>query len=136
MARREYSGGVLVVEDEPLIAMHVAAMLTELGFIDIRFAHSVANGLALMSWTLALGILDVNLGGRLVFPLAEALRAKQIPLVFYLSSSLPANGHGCCRCNGLTTPCCRSQWNRRRWHPQSRHLACSSPPHWRFERGG
>jgi hypothetical protein len=54
MARREYSGGVLVVEDEPLIAMHVATMLTELGFIDIRFAHSLANGLALMSWTLAL----------------------------------------------------------------------------------
>ena len=82
MARREYSGGVLVVEDEPLIAMHVAAMLMELGFIDIRFAHSVANGMALLSWTLALGILDVNLGGRLVFPLAEALRAKRVPLVF------------------------------------------------------
>jgi DNA-binding response OmpR family regulator len=82
MARREFPATVLIVEDEPLVAMHMAAMLTELGFSDIRFAHSVANGLALMSWTLALGVLDVNLGGRPVFPLAEALRAQRVPLVF------------------------------------------------------
>ena len=36
-----------------------------------------------------LGILDVNIGGHLVFPLATEMRARQIPIVF--STGRPAS---------------------------------------------
>ena len=49
MARLKRAGAVLIVEDEPLVAIHVATMLNDVGFSDIRFAHSAANGLALLS---------------------------------------------------------------------------------------
>jgi DNA-binding response OmpR family regulator len=82
MRRPGYIGGVLIVEDEPLVAMHVAAMMTEFGFSDIRFAHSIANAMAVLPWTLALGLLDINIGGQPVFPLAMTMRARGVPLVF------------------------------------------------------
>jgi DNA-binding response OmpR family regulator len=83
MAKRRYSVGVLVVEDDSLIAMNVAAILWELGFSDIHLAHDLASGSALLlSRAPGLGILDVNVGGHLVFPLARELRARQIPIVF------------------------------------------------------
>jgi DNA-binding response OmpR family regulator len=83
MAKRRYSVGVLVVEDDLLIAMNLQAILWELGFSDIHLAHDLATGSALLlSRAPGLGILDVNLGGELVFPLAREMCARQIPIVF------------------------------------------------------
>jgi DNA-binding response OmpR family regulator len=83
MAKRDCSVGVLVVEDDVLIAINLATMLADLGFSDIRLAHDLAAGRALLlSRMPGLAILDVNVGGRLVFPLATELRARQIPIVF------------------------------------------------------
>ena len=83
MARVEYSVRILVVEDDRIIAMNLAAMLADLGFGDIFLAHDLATGMALLlSTPPSLGILDVNIGQELVFPLAIELRARRIPIIF------------------------------------------------------
>jgi len=88
MAKRRYSVGVLVVEDDVLIAMNLQAILWEVGFSEIHLAHDLAAGSALLlSRAPGLGILDVNLGGQLVYPLARDMLARQIPIVFSTGGS-------------------------------------------------
>jgi len=74
---------ILIVEDEPLIALHLQQMLTELGFHDVRSAPDLPRGVvAVQSARPGLAILDVDLGGVPVFPLAEILRAAGVPILF------------------------------------------------------
>lgn len=76
---------LLVVEDEAIVAMMVEDLLTDLGCVVVDVAGTVSRGLALVSDTgLALdgAILDVNLGGEKVYPIAEALTARGIPFMF------------------------------------------------------
>ncbi|CAN7327168.1 response regulator [Phenylobacterium sp. LjRoot225] len=76
---------LLVVEDETLVAMMVEDMLSDLGCVVVNVAGSVSTGLALLADpALALdgAILDVNLGGEKVYPVADALAAKGIPFMF------------------------------------------------------
>ena len=83
MARIKYSAGILVVEDDPIIAINLAAMLADLGFGNIFLAHNLATATTLLlSKPLSLGILDVNIGEELVFPLAIELRSRCIPIIF------------------------------------------------------
>ena len=75
--------GVLVVEDEYLVASVMEEMLRELGFTNIYLAPTLRQGLSvLVSTAVDLGILDVNIGQDLVFPLASELRSKNVPMVF------------------------------------------------------
>ncbi|HZT20789.1 MAG TPA: response regulator [Dongiaceae bacterium] len=94
MARLDGCAGILVVEDDPMIAMDIAAMLSDLGFQDLHLAYDLATAMALLlAKSPRLGILDVNIGGHLVFPLAEELRARRIPIIFSTGqapSELPA----------------------------------------------
>ena len=72
------------------MAMDLEAILWELGFSGIHLAHDLGTGNALLlSRAPGLGILDVNIGGHLVFPLAMEMRARQIPIVF--STGRPAS---------------------------------------------
>lgn len=75
---------VLVVEDETMIAMLVEDMLDELGCAVVGPAHAldVALALAKTETDLDAALLDVNLAGQSVFPVADALRAKGVPAVF------------------------------------------------------
>jgi PAS domain S-box-containing protein len=75
---------VLLVEDEMLIAMEVAAALTELGLQVIGPAATVEEAMSLIDKTpdLDVAILDVNLAGRLAYPVAERLRKLGVPFVF------------------------------------------------------
>jgi two-component SAPR family response regulator len=77
------SSRVLIVEDEPLIAMALEDMLGELGFEQIRVAHDLVSAdCAAEAEPPDLAILDVNIGRDAVFPLAEKLGAEHIPIVF------------------------------------------------------
>ena len=71
---------VLVLEDEPLIAMMLRTWLTELGCETVGPAHTVPSALALIEeGPLDGAILDVSIGDQDCSPVAEALRHKGIP---------------------------------------------------------
>lgn len=76
---------LLIVEDEAMVAMMIEFMLTDLGCVVVDVAGTVSRGLALAGdEALALdgAILDVNLGGEKVYPVAEALRSRHVPFIF------------------------------------------------------
>ena len=92
--RRASGLRVLVVEDENMIALLLEDMLVELG-------HTVVGPVARLDKALEMAqreafdvaILDVNINGGEVYPIAEALAARGIPFVFstgYDKKSLPA----------------------------------------------
>lgn len=75
---------VLIVEDEALVALNLESMLEELGCRIIgpimrldRALTAVGEGLVPQA-----AILDVNLGGERVFPLAHMLATAKVPIVF------------------------------------------------------
>ena len=79
---------ILIVEDEPLIAMMLEDFLLSQGHEVRGPCKSVAEGLAAVEADdFDLAILDVNLKGESVWPVATALRAKDIPFV------LASGGH-------------------------------------------
>jgi len=76
---------LLVVEDEAMVAMMIEGMLQDLGCVVVDVAGTVSRGLALVGdAALALdgAILDVNLGGEKVYPVAEALDRRHVPFIF------------------------------------------------------
>ena len=75
---------VLVVEDESLVAMLIEAMLEDAGCDVVGPASRVGEALELLADHAAidLALLDVNVAGEAVFPVAEALAARNIPFVF------------------------------------------------------
>lgn len=76
---------MLVVEDEAMIALLVEDMLSELGCTVVDIAGTVEQGLKLAGPGKAeidAAILDVNIGGEKVFPVAEALAEQGVPFVF------------------------------------------------------
>jgi CheY-like chemotaxis protein len=74
---------ILVVEDEPLIAMSLADLLRGFGCLVVGPALSLDQSMRLIRAEVIDGaILDVNLGSETVFPLADALAAQSIPFVY------------------------------------------------------
>jgi CheY-like chemotaxis protein len=80
----ELSGArVLLVEDEGLVALMIEDMLEELGLKVIASAAHVAKACELASAaSFDLALLDVNLAGERVFPVARILRDRRIPFLF------------------------------------------------------
>jgi CheY-like chemotaxis protein len=73
----------LLVEDEAIIALDLAALLTDLGAVVVGPAHSVANALErLNKGKIDCAVLDINLNGEPVYPVARALETRRIPFVF------------------------------------------------------
>jgi CheY-like chemotaxis protein len=90
---------VLVVEDESLVAMLLETILEDMECIPIGPASNVDEGEAMARDTIDLdaALLDVNVAGRQVFPVAEALRARGVPFVFstgYGEGGLPEEWRG------------------------------------------
>ena len=80
---------ILVVEDEPLIAMMIEDFLDVLDKRLVGTADTIDAALALIECGgIDAAILDVNLrGGEKSFPIAEALAARGIPFVFATGGS-------------------------------------------------
>jgi CheY-like chemotaxis protein len=78
----------LVVEDEILVAMYVEDLLTDLGFEVVAVATELEQALPLArDKAFDVAVLDINLNGKLSFPVAEVLRERRIPFLF-------ASGYG------------------------------------------
>jgi CheY-like chemotaxis protein len=96
----EFSGlRILVVEDEAMIAMLIEDMLEELGHRVIASVASlaVARDMAARA-ELDLAVLDVNVAGELIFPVANVLQERDIPFLFstgYGAAGLSAEFLGC-----------------------------------------
>lgn len=74
---------VLLVEDEVLIFFLVEDMLTELGCAAVWHAKGVKEALAILGDKRPdVAVLDVNLAGEFVYPLAARLDQARIPFVF------------------------------------------------------
>jgi CheY-like chemotaxis protein len=74
---------VLLVEDETLIAMLLEDILDDLGYDVAGSAADFNEGMRLASAeSFDFAILDVNVGGREIFPIAEQLAARDIPFIF------------------------------------------------------
>jgi CheY-like chemotaxis protein len=74
---------VLIVEDEVMIRMLLEDMLEDLGFKVALSAGRVQEALVhARDGEFDVAILDVNLGGDLVYPVADVLAARGLPFVF------------------------------------------------------
>lgn len=74
---------ILVVEDEALVAAMVADMLEELGAEVVGPAGTLNEGLQLARVKpIDVAVLDVNLRGERIDPIADVLDGRGIPFVF------------------------------------------------------
>lgn len=74
---------VLLVEDEPIIAMTAEDMIEELGCTVVRTASTLEAALeAVEGEGFDFVLLDINLNGVESYPVAERLRAARRPFVF------------------------------------------------------
>ena len=84
---------VFLVEDEVMIRMMVADMLEELGYTIAAEAGDITEAMRLAQATeFDIAILDVNVNGKVITPVAELITARNRPFIFatgYGSSGLP-----------------------------------------------
>jgi DNA-binding response OmpR family regulator len=86
---------VLVVDDEPLVALMLEDHLLEAGCRDVLVAHSVDEATRILKATLPdAAVLDINLGGHVVAPVADALRAAGVPFLFLTGYESPGLAEG------------------------------------------
>ena len=89
---------VLVVEDEVMIRMMVTDMLVDLGHSIAAEAGEIDEALRLAeSADFDLAILDVNVNGRTIEPVAKVIERRKLPLLFstgYSVDALPESFRG------------------------------------------
>lgn len=85
---------VLVVEDEPFIAMTLEDMLTDFGCLVAGSVSQISDALALIArGEMDAAVLDVNLGNQKIDPVADELARRGFPFVFttgYGRAGVPA----------------------------------------------
>lgn len=91
---------VFIVEDESLVAMQLEDMLIDLGCDVAGMAMRVSKAAEMLSGPLDfdVAILDVNIGGEPVYPVAELLKDKGVGIVFatgYGRSGVPDEWQFC-----------------------------------------
>src|SRR3954453_11157705 len=94
---------ILLVEDEYFIADDMAQSFREHGIEVVGPAASVADALDLIRDTERLdgAVLDINLRGEMVFPVADALETRNVPFLFatgYDAAIVPARYRHIPRC--------------------------------------
>ncbi|HEY2660177.1 MAG TPA: HWE histidine kinase domain-containing protein [Caulobacteraceae bacterium] len=97
---------LLIVEDALLLALELEAGLEEAGATIVGSAADVEEAMTMVDRPLDAAVLDANLNGASVMPVAEALAARGIPFVF-------ATGYGDSRFNfaGFDAPVIRKPYD-------------------------
>ena len=87
---------ILIVEDEPFIALTLEDMLDELGFAHAGTVGQVSDAIELIGRApVDCALLDVNLGSEKIDPVADLLAQRGCPFIFttgYGRSGIPS-GH-------------------------------------------
>jgi len=73
---------VLIVEDAVLLALELETGLSEAGAQVVGPAYELEEAMALLDQPIDAAVLDANLNGRSVTPVAEVLHQRGIPFVF------------------------------------------------------
>ncbi len=77
---------ILIVEDDPLIAMDLQDFIAQAGAVVIGPAHNVRNALKLIeSNTIDLAVLDYRLENETSGAIAERLHGLKVPFLFHTS---------------------------------------------------
>lgn len=89
---------VLLVEDETLVLMNLEDIVESLGCTIVGPAMRISRAMELLDGLpeLDVAVLDVNVGGETVFPVAQRLAERGIPVVFttgYGREGLPVDWH-------------------------------------------
>lgn len=100
---------ILLVEDEYMIAEDMACDLRALGAEVVGPIATVAEALEAVESEAHLdgAVLDMNLRGEMVFPVADALRERKVPILFttgYESGTIPTRYADIERCEKPVTP--------------------------------
>jgi PAS domain S-box-containing protein len=81
-ARSLKGSRVLIVEDAVLLALELETGLAEAGAEVVGPAYELEEAMALLERPIDAAVLDANLNGRSVTPVAEALAKRKVPFVF------------------------------------------------------
>jgi CheY-like chemotaxis protein len=74
---------VLIVEDEAMVSMMLEDFLEDLGCVVVATASRLEDALLKAAdLEIDVAVLDVNLAGKLSYPVAELLRSRAIPFLF------------------------------------------------------
>jgi DNA-binding response OmpR family regulator len=75
---------ILVIEDEPLIALDLRSLLCGEGAEVVGPGRSLTEGLRLAARAdISAALLDVRIGKQTATPIAQALQARGVPFAFY-----------------------------------------------------
>jgi CheY-like chemotaxis protein len=84
---------IFLVEDEALIRMMIADMIEDLGHSVVAEAGTIEEAMPLAQATrFELAILDINVDGRSILPIAEIIESRGLPYIFasgYSTTGLP-----------------------------------------------
>jgi CheY-like chemotaxis protein len=73
----------MIVEDEVLVALDLADMLSDLGHEVVFTESDVGRAIKIAEVeTIDIAIMDINLRGELSFPVAKILRDRGVPVIF------------------------------------------------------
>lgn len=72
---------VLIVEDEVIVAFSLECEVADAGGEIVGPAHSLEEAQGLLDQPIDVAILDINLNGQAVWPVAGALRDRGVPYV-------------------------------------------------------
>lgn len=82
---------VLLVEDDPVLGFELQSALADSGLDVIGPARTLPEALALAADKhIAAAVLDIHLGGVMVFPVAEYLRSRALPILFITGYDIAA----------------------------------------------
>jgi CheY-like chemotaxis protein len=97
MSGEQTKSRILIVEDEPFIALTLEDMLDELGFALVGTVSQVSEALDIVGREqVDCALLDVNLGSEKIDPVADLLAQRGCKFIFttgYGRSGIP-NAHG------------------------------------------
>lgn len=100
---------ILIVEDEAILALDLTFVMEDMGASVIGPCHRLRRALEVLGQEQIDGaILDVDLAGEAVFPLADGLARRHVPIVFHTgrnnSSELISRYKGAGVCAKPTQP--------------------------------
>lgn len=97
---------LLVVEDETLVALQVSELMEIAGWSIIGPASSLNEAQALIAdgHRIDAAVLDINLDGTPVYPLADTLRERGIPILFCTGYEMVGEAERFADCAYLNKP--------------------------------